>query len=74
LEFLQKIESIEEDVRFSVAAAEPQIKSKWFEVAVPHIAYVEQTLKSLKYREKNLPPGAIYDEEEQPYSDEEENF
>lgn len=72
LEFLQKIESIEEEVRFSVAAVEPQIKPKWFEVPPANIAFLEQTLKSIKYSEKhNMMPGAIYDEE--PYSDEEDN-
>jgi len=73
LSFLQKIEDAEEQIRHSCMAVDPEIKQRWFQMPPLNVQYVEQTLKSMKYKEKIGQYGGLYEQEEETsYSDEEQ--
>jgi len=73
LTFLQKIEDAEEQIRHLCMTVDPEIKQRWFQMPKLNIQYVEQTLRSMKYKERANQYG-LYDQEDDVYSDEEQEY
>jgi len=67
LEFLLKVEEVEEVARHISMVADPEVKNKWFEMPIFHPQLVEQTIKELQYPDKRNPGiyGLEYIEDEE---------
>lgn len=80
LQFLQKVEDVEEQVRHSRLAADPEVKQKWFQMPSLNTLRLEQLIKSIKYKEGvvhsqyGMPFSEPYDEDEDVHSSEEEEY
>eukprot|EP01118_Nematostelium_gracile_P010118 TRINITY_DN3460_c0_g1_i2.p1 TRINITY_DN3460_c0_g1~~TRINITY_DN3460_c0_g1_i2.p1 ORF type:complete len:886 (-),score=282.73 TRINITY_DN3460_c0_g1_i2:28-2508(-) len=72
LHFLQKMEEAEEQIRHSSMAIDLEPKNKWFVMPPVNVQYVEQTLKSIVYKERSN-QFAIYPEDEVSYYDDQDD-
>lgn len=69
------MEELEENARHACMTVDPEIKQKWLTLPQLNTQYVEQTIKSIKYKERlseyGIFPDPSYDESEI-YSSEED--
>eukprot|EP01120_Amphizonella_sp_Union-15-10_P014307 TRINITY_DN6891_c0_g1_i1.p1 TRINITY_DN6891_c0_g1~~TRINITY_DN6891_c0_g1_i1.p1 ORF type:complete len:135 (+),score=39.51 TRINITY_DN6891_c0_g1_i1:199-603(+) len=55
IEFLSQVETYEEDIRNMACITDPQIEKHWFTMPQLRFRFFEESLKTLKYTEKNIP-------------------